>query len=204
MTAGKDQDSAAVPASPAGQPVPRAPLRDTGPFSAPARTNTGQRRQSGLQVEEPMPGPIRGRVQDTLRLPRTRLGWGTHRVAGPTPIPGHPRSGSMQAGIQETATLKSGETGQPASLIRGTPGSRCLRIPFRVPRRPASPSPAKPPASPDARSRRRVDPAPATRVGRITRPPAHLPVQSPCRVRCPWSRGSQSVERKEAHSEGVP
>ena len=33
----------------------------------------------------------------------------------------------MQAGIQETATLKSDETGPDASLIRGTPGSRCLR-----------------------------------------------------------------------------
>ena len=108
MTAGKDQDSAAVPASPAGQPVPRAPLRDTGPFSAPARTNTGQRRQSGLQVEEPMPGPIRGRVQDTLRLPRTRLGWGTPCFGGTNPdtrpsevgvdAGGYPRNRDAQIG----------------------------------------------------------------------------------------------------------
>ena len=76
MTAGAGEDSAAVPASPAGQPVPRAPLRDTGPFSAPARTNTGQRRQSGPKVEEPMPGPIRGSGARHVRLPRTRLGWG--------------------------------------------------------------------------------------------------------------------------------
>ena len=179
MTAGAGEDSAAVPASPAGQPVPRAPLRDTGPFSAPARTNTGQRRQSGPKVEEPMPGPIRGSGARHVRLPRTRLGWGRcRRWRDPTPIPGHPRSGSMQAGRQETATLKSDGTGRSCLSHPRDAGGPVFTNQVRVPRRPASPSPARPPASPDARSRRRVGLSPSRAA------PARAAAGAPDRRRC--------------------